>query len=259
MKCGGFGNLQELLFLGRDSGKWGGNHCSLWVVDSLWHLTLVTNLVKYNTGGEKACHGVCVLQTGITQAVFCQIFYSMKFFINMVRADVDICATSLQVCPCISSHIKSIFTCLRCSLAMLSDFPPRVSSCHVHAALADAFASKAGSDPQEAQGDTGDKRETNADACVVLALNSSFVPLIDCLLLLFSVARMFPEQEAVTLVPLASLSSINCSSPATSVRVGLRLPHTQVGPSSPAPEAADLCRIQVGLILLASGAAEGEY
>lgn len=33
----------------------------MWVVDSLWHLTLVTNLVKYNTlGAEKACDGgVC--------------------------------------------------------------------------------------------------------------------------------------------------------------------------------------------------------
>lgn len=161
--------------------------------------------MKYNTlGGEKACHGVCVLQTGITQGVFFQIFNSMKFFINTMSADVDICATYLQVCSCISSHVKSIFSCLRCVLAVLSDLPHRVSPCPVHAALTNAFVSKAGSDPQEAQGDTGDKRETNADAFVVLALNSSFVPLIDCLLPMFSVARMFPEQEAMTLVPLAS-------------------------------------------------------
>lgn len=62
----------------------------MWVVDSLWHLTLVTNSVKYNSlGAEKACDRGRVLQTGITQGVFCQIFYSMKFFINMVSADVD--------------------------------------------------------------------------------------------------------------------------------------------------------------------------
>lgn len=94
-------------------------------------------------------------------------------------------------------------------------------SCSSHLS---AFASKARSDLQEAQGDTGDKREINADAFVVLALNSSFVPLIDCLLQMFSVARMFPEQEAMTLVPLASLSSINFLSSATSVRVGPGLP-----------------------------------
>lgn len=223
----------------------------------MWHLTLVTSLVKCNTlGGEKAQHGVCVLQTGVTQGLFCQVFYSMKSFINTVSADT--CATYLQLCSCISSHVKSIFSCLRCALAALSDFPHRVSPCHVHAALANTFALKAGSDPQEAQGDTEDKRETNADAFVVLALNSSFVPLVDCLLSLFSVARMFPEQEAMTLVPLASLSSINCLSSATRVRVGPGLPQTQMGTLPPAPDAADFFRIQVGLILFASDAADGE-
>lgn len=152
-------------------------------------------------------------------------------------------------------HVKSISSCLRCALAVLSDFPHRsllamfmqLSPMLLHKVLL-----------QEAQGDSGDKRETNADAFVVLALNSSFVPLIDCLLPMFSVARMFPEQEAMTLVPLASLSSINCLSSATSARVGLGLPQTQVGTLPPAPNAADLCRIQVGLILLASDAADGE-
>lgn len=72
---------------------------------------------------------------------------------------------------------------------MLSDFAHGVSHspCSVHAAFTDAYALKAGSDPQEAQGDTHEKRGTDADALVVLALNSSFVPLIDCLLLTLSV------------------------------------------------------------------------
>lgn len=199
-----------------------------------------------------------MLHTGITQGVFFQIFCSLKSFINMLSADADIRATYLQVCSCISPHVKSIFSCLGCALAVLRDFPHRVCLCHVHAALTKAFALKAGSDPREAQGDTGDTREKNADVFVVLALNSSFVPLIDCLLPMFSVARMFPEQEAVTLVPLASLSSINCLSSATSVRVGPGPPQTQVGTLPPAPDAAELCRIQVGLILLVSDAADGE-
>lgn len=43
----------ELLCLGRRGGEQRGNRCSAWVVDSLWRLTCVTGLVKYNTLGEK--------------------------------------------------------------------------------------------------------------------------------------------------------------------------------------------------------------
>lgn len=149
--------------------------------------------------------------------VYCQALYSIKFFINMGSADVDICyLLHLRVCFCISSLVRSVVISPRYAPAMQSDFAYGVllSPCYVHAAPADGPASKAGSDPQEAQGDTCDKRETDADVFLVLALNSSFVPLIDCLLPMFSVMRMFSEQVATTLVPLASLSSISCLSSA---------------------------------------------
>lgn len=123
----------------------------------------------------------------------------------------------LRVCFCIPSLVKSIVISPRCAPAMLSDFAHGValSPCCLRAALADAHASKAGSDPPEAQGDPCDKRGTEADAFLVLALNSSFVPLIDCLLPMFSVTRVFSEQEAMTLLPLASLgSSSGSGSPA---------------------------------------------
>lgn len=69
------------------------------------------------------------------------------------------------MCFCISAVVKNIVISLRCAPATLSDFAHRVSlsPCYVHAALADAYASKAGSDPQEVQGDTHDKRGTDAD------------------------------------------------------------------------------------------------
>lgn len=128
----------------------------------------------------------------------------------MGSADLDVCyLLHLRVSLCSSSLVKSIVISPRCAPAMLSDFAHGVSHspCSACAAFTDAYASKARSDPQEAQGDTHDKRQTDADAFVVLALNSSFVPLIDCLLLMFSVTRMFSEQKAMTLVPLMSLSS----------------------------------------------------
>lgn len=190
-----------------------------------------------------------MLQSGITRVVYCQALYSIKFFINMGSADVDICyLLHLRVCFCISSLVKSVVISPRCAPAMLSDFAHGVSlsPCYVHAALADAHASKAGSDPPEAQGDTRDKRGTDADAFLVLALNSSFVPLIDCLLPMFSIMRMFSEQEVMSLVPLASLSS--SSAQVSEWAWGSRGSGPR-GTLPSAPDAADLCKIQVCLIL----------
>lgn len=53
-----------------------------------------------------------------------------------------------------------------------------------------------GSDHQDAQGDVT-KEEQMQLLFLVLALNSSFVHLIDCFFLIsvFSVVRMFPEQD----------------------------------------------------------------
>ena len=170
----------------------------------------------------------------------------------MGSADVDICyLLHLRVCFCVSSLVKSIVISRRCAPAILSDLAHGVSlsPCYVHAALTDAHASKAGSDPQEAQGDTRDKRGTDADAFLVLALNSSFVPLIDCLLPRFSVMRRFSEQEAMTLVPLASLSLISCLSSAQVSEWARDSHRPRVWGTLPlTPDAADLCRIQVCLI-----------
>lgn len=120
----------------------------------------------------------------------------------------------------------------------------------MRAALADAHASKAGADPQEAQGDTRDRRGTDADAFLALAPNSSFVLLIDGLLLMFAVMRMFPEQEAVTLVPLAVLSSMSCSSSAQVSEWAEDSDKSRPWGTLPAaPHAADPCGIQGCLIL----------
>jgi len=140
----------------------------------------------------------------------------------------------------------------RCAAAMLSDFAHgfSLSPCHVHAALASARASKAGSDPPEGQGDTHDKRGTDADAFLVLAPNSFFVLLIDCLLLTFSIMRMFSEQKAVTLMPLAVLSSISCSSSAQVSEWAQHSHRSRPWGTLPSTfNAADLCRFQVCLIL----------
>lgn len=82
-----------------------------------------------------------------------------------------------------------------------------------------------GSDLQDAQGDIHDKRGTDGAVSLVLALNSSFVLLIDCfpLILMLSVVRMFPEQEAVMLVPLSVLNSINCTKSGEGIRLGLQI------------------------------------
>lgn len=109
---------------------------------------------------------ICVLQSGITFIVYCRALYSIKFFINMGNADVDTCyLQQLWVCFCISAVVKSVVITLRCAPATLSDFAHRVSHypCCGHAAFADAYPSQAGSDPQEARGDTCDRRGTDAD------------------------------------------------------------------------------------------------
>lgn len=50
MKCGGFGEPGGITVLGKAQR---GNRCSVWVANSLQHLTHVTNLMKYPTLGEK--------------------------------------------------------------------------------------------------------------------------------------------------------------------------------------------------------------
>lgn len=153
---------------------------------------------------------ICVLQSGATHVVYCQAFYSIKFFRDMGSTDVDICyLLHLWVSFCNSFLVKSVVispTCVLewfCSWGLTFSLPCVCSSCQ-------SSCIKAGSDPQEAQGDICDGRGTDADVFQVLSLNSSFVPLIDCLLPMFSVMRVFSEREAVTLGPLASLSSISC-------------------------------------------------
>lgn len=195
----------------------------------------------------------CVLQSGITHSLLLGSL-SIKLFINMGRADVDICyVLHLWMCFCISSLVSGIVISPRCAPALLSDFAhgASLSPCYVHAALANACASKAVSDPQEAQGDTHDRRGTDADVFLVLALNSPFVLLIDYLLLMFSVMRMVSEQEAVTLVPLASPSSISCfSSTQVSGQAWDSHRSRPWGKLPSAPDAVDLCRIQVCLTFI---------
>lgn len=133
---------------------------------------------------------------------------------------IDGCASaSLPLSEALSSGPRSAqkWFCYRISL----------SSCCMHAVLTDAYALRTGSDLQETPGDTHDKTGTDAAAFLVLALISSFVPLIDCLLpiLMFSVMRMFSEQEAVALVLSALLNELLKFR--AGIRVGLELQQIQ--------------------------------
>lgn len=64
-----------------------------------------------------------MLQSGITHVVYCQAFYSIKFFINTGSADVDICYLLHRwMCFCISSLVKSVVIRPDKCPAMQSDF-----------------------------------------------------------------------------------------------------------------------------------------